>query len=56
MANIIKIQKSGYVDYALFIGETLVGFIKAKKYSQDVGSHIIESKTYAKGVKQEHPC
>lgn len=49
-----KYKKSGYVDYALFIGEKLVGFIEAKKYSKDVGSHIIESKTYAKGVKEEH--
>lgn len=49
-----KYKKSGYVDYALFCGEKLVGFIEAKKYSQDVGSHIIESKIYAKGVKEEH--
>ncbi|MGL5749297.1 MAG: type I restriction-modification system endonuclease, partial [Paraclostridium sp.] len=47
-------KKSGYVDYALFIGEKLVGFIEAKKYSQDVSSNIVESKIYAKGVKEEH--
>lgn len=47
-------KKNGYVDYALFCGEKLVGFIEAKKYSQDVSSHIVESKNYAKGVKEEH--
>lgn len=49
-----KYKKSGYVDYALFCGEKLVGFIEVKKYSQDVGSKILESKTYAKGIKEEH--
>lgn len=44
----------GAVDYALFIGERLVGFIEAKKYSKDVAGTIVESKTYAKGVKEEH--
>ncbi len=44
----------GAVDYALFIGEKLVGFIEAKKYSKDVAGTMIESKTYAKGVKEEH--
>ena len=45
---------NGSVDYALFIGEKLVGFIEAKKYSKDVAGTMIESKTYAKGVKEEH--
>lgn len=44
----------GAVDYALFIGEKLVGFIEAKRYSKDVAGTMIESKTYAKGVKEEH--
>jgi len=44
----------GAVDYALFIGERLVGFIEAKKFSKDVAGTIIEAKTYAKGVKEEH--
>ncbi|WP_338659753.1 type I restriction-modification system endonuclease [Paraclostridium sordellii] len=47
-------NKNGFIDYALFIGEKLVGFIEAKKYSIDVSSHIIESKNYAKSVKEEH--
>ena len=45
---------NGAVDYALFIGEKLVGFIEAKRYSKDVAGIMIESKTYAKGVKEEH--
>ncbi|MEG2868928.1 MAG: type I restriction-modification system endonuclease [Terrisporobacter sp.] len=47
-------KKNGFIDYALFIGEKLVGFIEAKKYSTDVSSHIVESKNYAKSVKEEH--
>ena len=45
---------NGAVDYALFIGEKLVGFIEAKRYSKDVAGVMVESKTYAKGVKEEH--
>lgn len=45
---------NGAVDYALFIGEKLVGFIEAKKYSKDVGGTMVEAKNYAKGVKEEH--
>ncbi|WP_252254121.1 type I restriction-modification system endonuclease [Clostridium sp. ZBS12] len=44
---------NGKVDYALFIGKKLVGFVEAKKYSKDVGGTMVESKTYAKGVKEE---
>lgn len=42
------------VDYALFIGEQLVGFIEAKKYSKDVAGTIVETKVYDTGVKEEH--
>ena len=45
---------NGFVDYALFIGKKLVGFIEAKKYSKDVAGTMVESKTYAKGIKEEH--
>lgn len=45
---------NGAVDYALFIGENLVGFVEAKKYSKDVAGTMVESKVYAKGVKEEH--
>lgn len=45
---------NGKVDYALFIGEKLVGFVEAKKYSKDVAGTIVEAKNYAVGVKEEH--
>lgn len=45
---------NGRVDYALFIGEKLVGFVEAKKYSKDVAGTMIEAKNYAVGVKEEH--
>lgn len=45
---------NGKVDYALFIGEKLVGFVEAKKYSKDVAGTMVESKNYAAGVKEEH--
>lgn len=45
---------NGKVDYALFIGEKLVGFVEAKKYSKDVAGTMIEAKNYAVGVKEEH--
>lgn len=49
-------EENGYglIDYALFIGEKLVGFIEAKRYSKSVAGTMVESKTYAKGVKEEH--
>lgn len=47
-------KKRGKVDYALFIGTQLVGFIEAKKSTKDVIGNMIESKIYAKGVKEEH--
>ncbi|WP_129598580.1 type I restriction-modification system endonuclease [Anaerophilus nitritogenes] len=49
-----KEKGNGAVDYALFIGEKLVGFIEAKKYSKDVAGTMIESKVYVKGVKEDH--
>ena len=49
-----KEKGNGKVDYALFIGKKLVGFVEAKKYSKDVAGTMIESKVYAKGVKEEH--
>ncbi len=49
-----KEKGNGKVDYALFIGEKLVGFVEAKRYSKDAAGIMIESKTYAKGVLKEH--
>lgn len=45
---------NGAVDYALFIGEKLVGFVEAKRYSKDVAGTMVEAKNYAIGVKEEH--
>lgn len=44
---------SGYVDYALFIGERMVGIIEAKSYDKDIYS-IIDSqcKEYASSIKE----
>lgn len=47
-------KKNGKVDYALFIGTRLVAFIEVKKSTKDVLGNMIESKVYAKGVKEEH--
>ena len=44
----------GAADYALFIGEKLVGFIEAKKWGKDVASEIdFQGKEYARSVR---PC
>lgn len=45
----------GYVDYALFVGQHLVGVIEAKRKFTDIPSVIDnQCKDYAKGVKEEH--
>lgn len=50
-----SLVKYGSVDYALFIGEQLVGLIDAKKPSEDVASTIdVQIKDYAKNIKPEH--
>ena len=42
----------GAADYALFIGENLVGFIEAKKWGKDVASEIdFQGKEYARCVR-----
>lgn len=42
----------GAADYALFIGESLVGFIEAKKWGKDVASEIdFQGKEYARCVR-----
>lgn len=44
----------GAADYALFIGENLVGFIEAKKWGKDVASEIdFQGKEYARCVRPE---
>lgn len=45
----------GFADYALFVGEQLVGLIDAKKPAEDVASTIdVQIKDYAKNIKPEH--
>lgn len=45
----------GYVDYALFIDEKIVGMIEAKKMLVDVPTVIdVQCKEYASNVKTEH--
>lgn len=47
-------MKKGYADYALFIGEQLVGLIDAKKPSEDVASTIdVQIKDYATHIRDE---
>lgn len=50
-----SLVKYGSADYALFIGEQLVGLIDAKKPAEDVASTIdVQIKDYAKNIKPEH--
>lgn len=48
-------MKKGFADYALFVGEQLVGLIDAKKPAEDVASTIdVQIKDYAENIKPEH--
>lgn len=50
-----KTGNNGYADYALFIGEKLVGIIEAKKKHSNVSSVLDgQCKEYAKRIKAEH--
>lgn len=42
--------KTGYADYALFIGLEFVGIIEAKRASKDIPSDIEQAKRYARSV------
>ena len=45
----------GYVDYALFVGQQLVGVVEAKRQLADIPSVIdYQCKEYAKNIKTEH--
>ncbi|RKN77083.1 type I restriction-modification system endonuclease [Paenibacillus ginsengarvi] len=47
--------KSGYADYALFVGLQMVGFIEAKRQYTDIPSVIDnQCKEYAQSVSEEH--
>lgn len=46
---------NGYADYALFIGEKLVGIVEAKKKHTNISSVLDgQCKDYAKMIKSEH--
>lgn len=50
-----KTGNGGYADYALFIGEKLVGIIEAKKKHTNISSVLDgQCKEYAKMIKAEH--
>ena len=50
-----SVGKSGYADYALFVGLQLGGIIEAKKAMADIPSVIdYQCKDYAKNIKTEH--
>lgn len=42
---------TGYADYALFDGLTLVGIIEAKTYGKDIAGDLLQSKEYARDVQ-----
>ena len=46
-------EEKGYADYALFIGEKLVGIIEAKKWDTDISSVIsYQCKDYARAIRK----
>ena len=50
-----KTGNAGYADYALFIGEKMVGIIEAKKKHSNISSVLDgQCKDYAKMIKAEH--
>lgn len=50
-----KFGNNGYADYALFIGEKLVGIVEAKKKHTNISSVLDgQCKDYAKMIKPEH--
>lgn len=42
---------TGYADYALFDGLTLVGIVEAKPYGKDIAGDLVQSKEYARDVQ-----
>lgn len=49
-----SLGNKGYADYALFIGEQLVGIVEAKKMDTDVfGALNVQAKDYAKNIRQQ---
>ena len=49
-----SLGNKGYADYALFIGEQLVGIVEAKKMDTDVfGALNVQAKDYAKNIRMQ---
>ena len=49
-----SLGNKGYADYALFIGEHMVGVIEAKKIDTDVfGALNVQAKDYAKNIRKK---
>lgn len=45
---------NGWADYALFIGQDLVGIIEAKRWRKDIISNMSDAQKYAKEAKEEN--
>ena len=49
-----EFSKNGFADYAFFIGEQLIAFMEAKRFSEDVAAVIdVQVKDYATHLKEE---
>lgn len=49
--------QSGFADYALFIGEQMVGIIEAKAESKDIPSVLdVQCKEYSSHIRQDDRC
>lgn len=52
-----QIGKNGYADYALFLGDKLVGIIEAKRAAVDIPSALShQCADYAQMIRMEHYC
>ncbi len=49
-----EFSKNGFADYAFFVGEQLIAFMEAKRFSEDVAAAIdVQVKDYATHLKEE---
>ncbi|MDO4647306.1 MAG: type I restriction-modification system endonuclease [Eubacteriales bacterium] len=52
-----QVGKNGYADYALFLGDKLVGIIEAKRAAVDIPSALShQCADYAQMIRMEHYC
>jgi type I restriction enzyme, R subunit len=47
--------KSGPADYALFVGESCVGIVEAKRYRKNVSAAVDQAERYSKGLEKTTP-